>query len=255
MDSTADARIEKLCHDFEGYLKVFEENNPFKPGQWDIHRKTIEMRNRLATVDEAIESDEFLKSLRDTLASWGVNRGRRVNGRGGLVVSDKFISQFRSTTIRERIIALEGKHFTQLDSDTSEIEGMDIREMLKITMVDLRLSESSKQVVAGSKALHHVLPSLLPPIDNAYTGRFFSASDIESPSETYDILNGFAKIGQCLQKTKCKDYLSDMVDNTVYPSSQRKSISKGFRSGRTGHSTSETKLIDNAIIGYVKKHS
>ena len=51
---------------------------------------------------------------------------------------------------------------------------------------------------------------------------------------TLDILNGFAMIGQCLQETKGKDYLSKLV-------------------GKTGYSTTEAKLIDNAIIGYVIK--
>ncbi len=38
----------------------------------------------------------------------------------------------------------------------------------------LRTSRSGTQIVAGSKALHHLLPDLVPPIDRQYTVRFFT---------------------------------------------------------------------------------
>ena len=37
----------------------------------------------------------------------------------------------------------------------------------------LRISASETQIVAGSRALHHVLPELVPPIDREHTIQFF----------------------------------------------------------------------------------
>jgi hypothetical protein len=37
----------------------------------------------------------------------------------------------------------------------------------------LKVSTSETQIVAGSKALHHALPDLVPPIDRQCTFRFF----------------------------------------------------------------------------------
>jgi hypothetical protein len=38
----------------------------------------------------------------------------------------------------------------------------------------LRLSESDATIVVNSKALHHLLPEFVPPIDRQYTIRFFT---------------------------------------------------------------------------------
>ena len=233
MDEKIKERIDCLCTNFDVYLDFLTEKNPFKPAQWDIHRKTIRMRKQLTTVEEAIESDEFLIQVYKTLASWGMDRNP------GLVSRDDFKSRFRSATNRQRLLTLEHKRVVQLDSLVSDIEGMNIREVLIITMHSLRLSDSRKQVVTGAKALHHLFPSLLPPIDSL-VGRFFSVGktyDVEYPTTTYDILNGFAKIGQTLQIQRGENYLAQMVDR------------------RDSYSTSETKIMDNAIIGYVKKHN
>ena len=234
MDEKIKNRIDGLCTNFETYLDFLGDlkKNPFKPAQWDIHIKTIRMRKQLATVEEAIDSDEFLIQVHRTLASWGVNRNP------GLVSRNDFKSRFRSAINRERLLSLEHKHVTQLDSATSDIQGVNIREMLLITMHGLRLSDSRKQVVPGAKALHHLLPSLLPPIDSL-VGSFFAVGktySVEYPTTTYDILSGFADIGQTLQVLRGKNYLANLVDR------------------RDSYSTSETKIIDNAIIGYVKKH-
>ena len=35
------------------------------------------------------------------------------------------------------------------------------------------MSVAAAQIVANSKALHHLLPALVPPIDREYTFRFF----------------------------------------------------------------------------------
>jgi hypothetical protein len=40
----------------------------------------------------------------------------------------------------------------------------------------LDVSESGATVVANSKALHHLLPRLVPPVDRQYTLRFFRQS-------------------------------------------------------------------------------
>ena len=220
---TIDERIVNLCLGFEDYISVLEENSPFKNKQWSRHKETVELRKTFATVEEAIESDDFLNSLWKTLASWGMNRGRG----GGLISPADFKYQLRTDVNKSRLISLENINISQLNS-----------EVLLRTFRSLELSASQKQVVTGAKALHHLLPKLLPPIDQAYTGRFFTTTnhpDVERESTFTNILTGFKLIASCLE-LNAEGYLRSLV-------------------GSTDKATSETKLIDNAIIGYVKKHN
>jgi hypothetical protein len=89
-----------------------------------------------------------------------------------------------------------------------------------------------KKIVAGSKALHHVLPELVPPIDREYTLRFFF-------------------------HTTNLPHREELAFRTVYPcfwkiaTSCRKEIE--CRLGR-GMNTSITKVIDNAVVGYGLRH-
>ena len=83
--------------------------------------------------------------------------------------------------------------------------------------------------MTGTKALHHLLPELVPPIDRTYTIRFFHQNttmprgDEDAFREVYPALVEIA--------ARAGDHLK--VNN------------------RSPMNTSRTKIIDNAIIGYV----
>ena len=226
-------RILRLCDDFESYLQFCEDNNSFQNRQWQVHRETMALRNQFETVEGAIFSDRFLRQLRDTLASWNMDRGAR------LASYEEFIESFRSRAMCARLVALEEATVSELmDTETEEYPGIFTYELLLLTIQGLELSKGRKQIVTGSKALHHLLPKLLPPIDQRYTGMFFAdmkTYDVEFVTSFTRILEGFSTIASHLEEQCGEGYLANLV-------------------GSTPLATSETKLIDNAIIGYVKKH-
>jgi hypothetical protein len=90
------------------------------------------------------------------------------------------------------------------------------------------------KIVSGSKALHHVLPELVPPIDRQYTARFFFHHKTFNQGDR----TAFFEMFPSFHRIFC-----DGADQFS------RLIGKGWMS------TSTTKLIDNAIVGWVVKHS
>ena len=63
------------------------------------------------------------------------------------------------------------------DCDITQIDPSDVLQITNDVWAiigSLKVSTSATHIVAGSKALHHVLPNLVPPIDREYTFKFFS---------------------------------------------------------------------------------
>ena len=110
----------------------------------------------------------------------------------------------------------------------------------------LRLTVAGATVVVNSKALYHVLPDLIPPIDPQYTLRFFT----QAPEKWRDPKGRFRPIMlppsidaqfQIFQTTCVKlKRLVDRVDRAVLDVEQRE------------HGVTPPKAIDNAIVNYVR---
>src|SRR4051812_33888533 len=64
-----------------------------------------------------------------------------------------------------------------------------VASLLKVYEV-LRLSESDATIVVNAKALYHLLPDLIPPIDRQYTVRFFRHTPV--PPLSADLRQGEA---------------------------------------------------------------
>lgn len=88
------------------------------------------------------------------------------------------------------------------------------------------------KLVAGTKALHHLLPDLVVPMDRAWTGRFFQLhplewQDLAAQRRTFRRVYGqLAGLARQVQPGEFADGL--------------------------GWCTTRTKIIDNALIGYCK---
>ena len=83
--------------------------------------------------------------------------------------------------------------------------------------------------MANSKALHHVLPDLVPPIDREYTFNFFYDRSTLSIDE-----------GDAFQEMFCQ------LDEIA-----RRNLSEIGSSVGRGWNTSHSKVVDNAIVGYM----
>ena len=232
--TTVEDRIEDLCRDFRYYLHYYETERKSHMNKHifrsEDHISAMRLRNGLEGVSTAIDSDEFVKSIWCTLGAWGMNSKRFRNDRDDrgpkLESLEHFILQFRKH--RQEIVDLENCSIMDI-SGNPQIAGK-----LRGLIYKLRLSARKRQVVAGSKALHHLLPKVMPPIDTQYTCKFFCVAGADGPVQFGSIIEGYGEIARRIEQDHGEDYLSGLV-------------------GKKDWWTSETKLIDNAIIGWVKK--
>ena len=141
-----------------------------------------------------------------------------------LVEFTDFVKTLQSQ--KEKIFDLEGLKLTHIKEEGLKSTMNKLWNILS----NLKASSTETQLTAGSKALHHLLPDLMPPIDGEHTLRFVYGYKSSYESEE----QRFKRIFPLLWK------IGNREKSTIL-----QWIGKGFH-------TSETKVIDNAIVGYVK---
>ena len=101
-------------------------------------------------------------------------------------------------------------------------------------IANLKVSTSGTRIVAGSKALHHVLPDLIAPIDRQYTWRFFTGQTTYLPKggEEAAFLNWFPRFAD----------IASQQQRVIADAIQR----GGFMA------TGIAKVVDNAIMGFMQ---
>lgn len=155
-------RVDRLITDFPRYVNAFDARPAFtRPDQLRLHLETIRRRRALRSAGAAVDDDRFLDLLRDTLKAWGigVRRSRLADHTG-----------FKAALHRQRA-AIDG-----LDGQLIDDPNLAVREITRAAwdlIRDLQIVDNKAPLVAGSKALHHLLPDLVVPIDREYTRRFF----------------------------------------------------------------------------------
>jgi hypothetical protein len=209
------ARLDALIADFERCVDRFEAAVPFTRTQYELHRRTIDRRSALGSVEAAIHDDEFTELLHRTLQQWGI--GRRASRLAPLAA-------FRRALIDHlpQLLELEPHLLEQLTEGVGSISAAIDR-----LISDLGVVDNHARIVAGTKTLHHVLPDLVPPMDRAWTGAFFGWSALDPQTSQSLIVGeayeGFAAIARARRPSRL--------------------VGEGWR-------TSSTKILDNALIGY-----
>lgn len=212
-------RVNELKQNFEGFVEYFDKTPLFSGPSLYFHKKVINILSQKG-LQEAIEDNLFLEYLYATLASWGLHRMGETNTK--LVDFENFKSSIQAN--KDEILKLKEEKITQLNSDTA------LTGNIRALIDNLKIGEGETKLIFNSKTLHHLLPNLIPPIDRQYTLLFFYNSTGPPHIENCfsEIYPKFVEIA-----LSCKDNIVKMVG-------------KGFH-------TSETKVIDNAIVGYVLK--
>lgn len=217
-------RSADLANDFEAYLAAFESRSVFGGPSVHFHVRAIERRATHENVRSALADDQLVELTYAMLTSWGMHR---MGPKGAKLVDyDDFLTGLRRQ--ENALRALDHQAIEALD----DAEAM--ADALWDVIADARLSATGTQIVAGTKALHHFLPSLVPPIDREYTIRFFHENKIMSIGDE----RAFKEIYPALAEIAA----SPNVTPHLRPN------------GRSRMNTSTTKILDNAIIGYVWTH-
>lgn len=211
-------RIDRLCKRFKTYLEVFEKKDRFTGPSLYFHRRAIAQRRGKNCV-QLLADSVFLEYVYAVLASWGMHRMGPTGAK--LVPFPELVRSLRSqrrSLERMRTWSIESLAEEQID-------------LLWSVIHSIRASDTQTILVANSKVLHHLLPRLVPPIDREYTLWFFNYWDI----------GGF----------------DEQIFRYIYPKFQdianrcRKMIAD--RIGSHPWHTSSTKVLDNALVGYVLK--
>lgn len=209
------SRVPKLIAGFPQYLQAFAASPPFtRYGQWEFHYETIGRRRALGSVIAAISDESFVRSLHRTLGAWGIGvRGSK------LVDEEKFAVRLQEK--KSDLAALDG-----LCIDDPQLPAAKIGERIWDVIESWNVVENNAKTVAGSKALHHILPELVVPMDRAWTQKFFRWQNHEFQyDQAACFSHAFTAFVRIARKTNPKQYV-----------------------GAEWH-TSRTKVIDNALIG------
>jgi hypothetical protein len=182
-------------------------------------------------------SERHIEMLYATLTAWGMHRMGK--GMTKLTEWQKF-----SGSIRD-----QGREFKQFQSCSllkmSETEYSNAVLQLKPYYQKLKLSASKATIVVNSKALHHLFPDFIPPIDRQYTVRFFKQKPeqwlykkkkfrtVVLPPEPEEQFEWFHRICVGIKR------LADRVDPAL--------IEDEFHL----HDVMAPKALDNAIVNYV----
>jgi hypothetical protein len=215
-------RCEQLIEGFDLYIQWFDEENIFDGPSLYFHRRTIDALQSHPHASGALDGDCFFILLYATLASWGMHRPGR-NSPLKLVGLRELIDSLVAQ--RPLVERLEGLRLSELSDRQFE----EVAPIVWVLLSSLVVGMQQAKLTVNSKALHHLLPDLVPPVDRQYVRRFFYNRTV---------------LGRPEEKTF----------GEIYPFYHRiaREVAPKFPALQ-GHGmhTSETKIIDNAIVGYV----
>ena len=189
----------------------------------------------------AFLSVRHIETLYATLAAWGMHRMGGVDRTktkltdwkrfyGSIIGNAEHFEPFRGRTML----------------NTPENEYLDDVVRLRPIYETLDLTVSDATVVVNSKALHHILPDFIPPIDRQYTIRFLT----QPPDRWRDSAGRYRLISlpagidaqfRLFHRT-CGDLkrLADRVNPALFEEQQRQ------------HTVPAPKALDNAIVNYIR---
>jgi hypothetical protein len=213
-------RVELLLRDFEQYVLAFDGDPAFtKPGQYQDHAKTIRSRADLGSVSAAIQNAEFLNCLQNTLVSWGIgSRGSH------LVESEQFVQ-----AIQEHASAIAELGEEQLDDPGLRVQL--VMDQAWTVIDSLGIDRNKAKLVPCTKALHHLLPELIVPMDREYTRTFFGW---HVPEFQY-------------QQERIFRHAFERFVRIARTADPRQFVGSGWQ-------TSITKVIDNALVAFCRIH-
>ena len=207
--------VSLLIARFKTCLEAYNRYCPFtKYGQLEYHAETIRHRRDLGSAEAALDDISFQKSFYRTLQAWGIGSRASV-----LKPFPAFVAALQDKV--GEIRDLDGLTIDQPNLNVSRVA-----EKLARLSQTLAIVDNKTRLVPNSKALHHLLPDLVVPIDREYTQRFFGWQNPRFqnfPEECFvEAFHAFVRIAR---DTNPAQYVG------------------------SGWYTSRTKVIDNAVVG------
>jgi len=183
---------------------------------------SIIVRQRDTKLEELVQDQDFLDLIYETLKSWDMNYRR-----AKLVPFPEFSASIREASARIVNLAEFAMDGLEKEECTAVIARLvDLFSCLKVMA-------SKSQIVGVSKTLHFLLPRLVMPIDGKYTLKFLYGYRVYERSLSGELAL-FRKIFLAFWELAAHLGLSRSDEEAE------------------GWNTTIPKIIDNAIIGYVR---
>jgi hypothetical protein len=221
-----DLRVSALIERFGEALRTFEESNAFPGPSLYFHEKAIERRRTHTSFSSVLGDERFFEYVYAMLPAWGMHRMGKAKAKVGDF--EVMVKSFHDQA--PQIEALFQRRLDDLPPE--EVESC--ADIAWNIIANLKVSTSGTRIVAGSKALHHVLPDLIPPIDRQYTWRFFTGQTTYLPKggEEAAFLNWLPRFA-------------------AIASRQERAITEAIARGGF-MATGVAKVVDNAIMGFMQ---
>ncbi len=189
----------------------------------------------------AFLSERHIEMLYATLAAWGMHRmGNPEATKTKLTEWDSFYGSI----VTEGAVLQKFRGYQMLSMSESEYSEAVLA--LKLQYRAFNLSVSGATVVVNSKALFHLFPEFIPPIDRQYTIRFFTQAperwrDSRGKFRMVNLPGDFERQFEMFHKTCLAiKKLADRIDVGI------------LERERTRYGVTPPKALDNAIVNYVK---
>ncbi len=219
------SRVSELSGQFTYYLSRFSQAGLFTGPSLYFHFQTLKLLEEYGGPRGAVQQERFAETLYATLTSWGMHR---MGPTGAKLV------EFEEFAAGLKLVAPELGELDELR--LCEIRNQDVAptaDSLWRIAEALRVSRSATKIVAASKTIHHLLPELVPPIDREYTLQFFYQNKLLESARNGPVF---------------RELFPQFHDIAVSCRDEIEAV-RGV-----GMNTSATKIIDNAIVGYVRTH-
>lgn len=208
--------VRRLISGFDTYVAAYDRLDPFRrTGQLSSHVHTLKVRGELGSAAVALADGRFLARLHETLLKWGIGR------RSSRLVP---LAEF-GRALRDReadIVALDGERI-----DDPNLSMGDTARVVWDLIASLGIVENDAPLVAGTKALHHILPDLVSPMDRQYTRPFFG---------------WYSQQFQYQQRRAFEEAFHQFWKIAVRVEPERLM--------GTGWRTARSKILDNAVVGF-----
>lgn len=232
--------LKKLLENFEkGVGKFYAEkeasfSNFYKGPRLHFHVRTIKkirslLQTRKSSYRDICNDTEYVELLYATLTAWGIDgigRGQKLQD------FDKFKGNLQNSHFIKCLDSLKGSTLAKLNEIST------IKDHVKQAYDWLNrkgcILRTNKAPVGAAKALHHLLPDLLMPVDKKYVISLLNRLEEKEfrPSKQGGSFRDYWKC-ICVSHLLCKEKgLSHVGPTRKYPMS-----------------TSIPKLIDNSLIG------
>lgn len=139
------------------FYDAFKRGGAFGGPSVHFHQRALKTRD--------LPGDQgHLEYVYATLASWGMHR----MGKGGPKMHD--FDVFRESAEPLAALIREGQSFTP------QAMGPQQWENLETIFRRIKVMKSGITLVGNSKAMHHMMPNIVPPIDREYTLRYLQGN-------------------------------------------------------------------------------